>query len=279
MARFDVRPMERSEVDLAIEWAAGEGWNPGRHDARAFYATDESGFWLGTLDGVPVSTISVVDYDHRFGFVGFYIVRPDMRGRGFGLATWNAALPHLDGLVVGLDGVLRQEETYRGSGFEAAWRNERHVLSTASTVEPSNSTVPLASVPFDAVLAYDALVFPADRRRFLEAWISMPDTMTAAVKDGDELLGWGLRRPCRDGHKVGPLFADGPDIADAIFRDLAADVDGPLFLDVPEPNTPGIELVQHHDMPLMFDTVRMYRGKTPDIALHRIFGVTTFELG
>ncbi|HLA33082.1 MAG TPA: GNAT family N-acetyltransferase, partial [Pseudomonas sp.] len=30
--------MTRAEVDLAIDWAAAEGWNPGLHDADCFYA-------------------------------------------------------------------------------------------------------------------------------------------------------------------------------------------------------------------------------------------------
>ncbi len=37
---FVVRRMTRSEVDLALDWAAAEGWNPGVHDAESFYAAD-----------------------------------------------------------------------------------------------------------------------------------------------------------------------------------------------------------------------------------------------
>ena len=35
--------MSRAEVDLAIDWAAGEGWNPGRHDADCFHGADPGG--------------------------------------------------------------------------------------------------------------------------------------------------------------------------------------------------------------------------------------------
>jgi hypothetical protein len=43
--------MHRDELDLAVEWAALEGWNPGLHDADAFYAADPDGFFVGLLDG------------------------------------------------------------------------------------------------------------------------------------------------------------------------------------------------------------------------------------
>jgi hypothetical protein len=43
---FLVRPMTRTELDLAVEWAAEEGWNPGLSDADCFYSTDPEG-WSG----------------------------------------------------------------------------------------------------------------------------------------------------------------------------------------------------------------------------------------
>ena len=82
------RPMARPELDLALAWAAEEGWNPGPHDAAAFWAADPGGFWLGELDGSPVASISVVRYGAEYGFLGCYIVRPEHRGGGLGLALW-----------------------------------------------------------------------------------------------------------------------------------------------------------------------------------------------
>ena len=42
-------------------------------------------FLLGEFAGAPAAILSVVNYDERFSFLGFYIVRPDLRGRGLGL--------------------------------------------------------------------------------------------------------------------------------------------------------------------------------------------------
>ena len=38
--------MERADVDLAVEWAAREGWNPGLADAEAFHAADPEGLHI-----------------------------------------------------------------------------------------------------------------------------------------------------------------------------------------------------------------------------------------
>ena len=56
------RPMRRPELDLAVDWAAAEGWNPGLRDADAFCAADPEGFWLAELGTEPVGCISVVRY-------------------------------------------------------------------------------------------------------------------------------------------------------------------------------------------------------------------------
>ena len=121
-----IRTMRRDEVDLAVEWAAAEGWNPGLHDAGCFLAADPQGFLVGELDGEPVAVISAVRYGRDFGFVGFYIVRPGARGRGYGLAIWGEAMRRLEGRNVGLDGVVEQQANYRKSGFELAHRNVRY---------------------------------------------------------------------------------------------------------------------------------------------------------
>ena len=84
MSRPEIRAASAAEFAVAVEWAAAEGWNPGLDDLAAFHATDPGGFFLGWLDGEPVSSISVVRYGAGFGFLGFYIVRPEQRGTGAG---------------------------------------------------------------------------------------------------------------------------------------------------------------------------------------------------
>ncbi len=101
--------------------AAAEGWNPGLADATCFAAVDPEGFFIGELDGAPIATISCVNYDESFAFLGFYIVRKDLRGHGYGLRIWNAAIMHAGQRVIGLDGVVAQQENYRKSGFEFAY--------------------------------------------------------------------------------------------------------------------------------------------------------------
>src|SRR3989344_1657368 len=122
---YQVKRMNRKDLDTAVEWAAKEGWNPGLYDADAFYTTDPNGFFMGYLNDEPVASISVVSYGNGFGFLGFYIVKPEHRGKGYGIKVWNEALKYLSSHNVGLDGVVAQQENYKKSGFKLAYRNIR----------------------------------------------------------------------------------------------------------------------------------------------------------
>jgi GNAT superfamily N-acetyltransferase len=277
---FRIRAMRPDEIAVAADWAAAEGWNPGRADAACFATVDAQGFLIGELGGEPAATISCVNYDARFAFLGFYIVRPDLRGRGYGLRIWNAAVAHAGGRTIGLDGVVAQQGNYRKSGFTLAYPNIRYGGAVAPAAAPPLGVVPLAEVPFAMVEADDATVFPAPRRAFLRAWLEMRGHIgRALVRDG-RLAAWGVIRPCRTGHKIGPLVADDRAAAETVFAALTtAAGGGEVFLDVPSVNAGAIALAQDRGLVPVFETARMYTGPIRPVRVERVFGVTTFELG
>lgn len=280
---LSIRVLPRDEMKLLLDGAAEEGWNPGVHDGECFHAADPEGFLIGERTGTPISSISVVTYPENFAFLGFYIVRPEFRGRGYGLKTWRAGMRRLAGFNVGLDGVVGQQRNYTKSGFVLAWRNIRYAGSAPGRrpgAVASGRVVPMSAITFADLQAYDRRHFPAPRPTFLHLWITRPGTTALAfVRDG-RLAGYGVIRPCRNGFKIGPLFADDEAAADALFEALAAKAGtASLSIDVPEPNLAAIRLAEHHGLRPVFETVRMYTGPAPDLTLRGVFGITSFELG
>lgn len=277
-AALAIRTMALPELRLALDWAADEGWNPGLHDAACFFAADPNGFLVGELDGEPVACVSAVRYDDHFGFGGFYIAWPDMRGMGFGMRVWRAAARQMRGMTVGLDGVVAQQENYARSGFVLAYRHLRYEGIGGGNA--SEDAVPLAEFPFDAIDAYDPQLFPAPRPAFLRTWIAQPDAIAfGTIRDG-RLTGYGVLRRCRIGRKIGPLFADNPEDAEALYAALAANApDEPIYLDIPEPNVAARTLVEHHGMTMSFETARMYANGEVTLPVEREYGVTTLDLG
>ena len=284
-----IRNMTRAEVDRLVGWAAREGWNPGVHDAELFWATDPDAFIAAELEGELIGGGAITSHEGEFGFMGFFIVRPEFRGRGLGNRLWHARRERLlarlrPGATIGLDGVFEMQDYYAKGGFVFSHRNIRYRAEVPKRSEirstGDENIVPLADVPLDEVLEFDRTCFPAPRRTFLTGWIAQPDSLALACRRDDELRGYGVVRRCGEGCKIGPLFADDAGAAEGLYARLAAFASGgPLFLDAPENNPAALELVKRHSMVEVFGCARMYLGPPPDLAHHRIFGVTTFELG
>jgi len=278
-AGFTIRQMAMNDVKLAVDWAAKEGWNPGLNDADCFYHTDVNGFFIGELDGLPVGCISAVSYDDSFGFIGFYIIRKELRGRWYGIELGRRAMSYLGARNIGIDGVVGKIGNYEKFGFTLAHKNIRYA-GRGSGSAPGDLPE-LSTVPFGAIVSYDAAVFPARRYGFLERWINQPGSASFGYVQDNKLKGYGVIRPCRTGFKVGPLFADSPDIAEELFGALTGKISPqiPVFLDVPATNPAALSLAHDHRLTPVFETGRMYSKEVPAVPMEKIFGVTSFELG
>jgi GNAT superfamily N-acetyltransferase len=269
--------MNRDELGLAVEWAAGEGWNPGLHDADAFFAADPNGFFIAELNGEPVGCISAVAYDDTFGFMGFYIVKKELRHLGIGMKLWEASLDYMGGRTIGGDGVVEMLEKYARFDFRIAYHNARY---EGTGKEMHSDLTDISLVPFTELEQYDRRFFPAPRTAFLKSWISRPGSCGRVTFDSHRITGYGVIRPCYRGFKIAPLFADTPEIAEELFRSLSALAAGqPVFLDIPVCNLAAVQLVERYGMNKVFETARIYRGILPELPLDDIFGITSFELG
>jgi hypothetical protein len=284
VTEINVRPMLQRELDTVLDWAAAEGWNPGLFDAEAFYNADPNGFFIAECAGRPVGSFSAIAYDERFGFAGLYIVLPEYRGGRCGVELGRRALEYLGTRTIGLDGVAAKLDSYCRLGFSLAyWTTRYKGLATRQphmVADTSARIENLRDVPFDLVREFDAKMFPADRERFLQTWINQAGHTALGLIENDRLAGYGVVRPCRIGHKIGPLFAEKPSLAETLLQALLATIpDEEFYIDVPEPNAMAHAMVGSRAMRPVFETARMYRGIAPQTDLNKIFGVTTLELG
>ena len=287
MQNYSIRTATLDEMRLMVDWGAEEGWNPGLHDAECYRTADPEGFLMGFLDGEPISSVSAVRYGD-FGFIGYFLVRPSMRGKGYGRAIWLAAMERLQGCVMGLDGVLEQQDNYRRDGFVLAFRNIRYEVSGtgesaagAGAIIDLNTQLPAVE---GALMAYTEPFFPAPRHDFLGAWLRQRDGRALAIRSNlksDAIAGYGVMRRCRTGYRLGPLFADSPELAETLFSAFRGCVgtDESLTLDVPECHLEAVRLAERHGMQPAFETARMYLGAAPDIDVERTYSVTSFEIG
>ena len=274
-----IRTLSLQDLSVLIDWAAAEGWNPGLDDAAAFQPADPLGFIGAFAGNEMVAAISAVAYGGDFGFIGLYICRPDMRGKGHGKAVWNAGMARLAGRTIGLDGVAAQQANYQRKGFRPTYETIRFSGRGAIPAVKSQGLRPLTTQFVPDIIAYDARCFPAPRRAFLRRWLLAPHHGLAAIS-ARGTTGYAVARACRTGFKIGPLFADDIDTALHLLDGLADSCQGgDLHIDVPAGNTGFIAALEAAGFAPTFTTTRMYKGPARELDLSRVFGVTTLELG
>lgn len=265
------------EVQMMLDWAAEEGWNPGLGDAAAFYAADPDGFFVGLQDGEPVASISVVNHNSRFAFLGLYIVRPAFRGQGLGFGLWRHALRHAGTRTIGLDGVPEQQANYAASGFVHAGSTTRF---TGKCVGKADPRIKLA-VPegISELVSLEATQSKQAKPSYLSNWFqSSGARKTMILSHNNQIAGFCTARECREGTKIGPLYAVQGTDAEALIRHVAAFWAGPLIIDAPTSAVPLIAVLQKLGFTPGFQTARMYRGPI-EAGTSTLFAVTSLELG
>ena len=278
---FSIRGMKRGEIDMALDWAEAEGWNPGIHDSDCFFAADPSGFLIGLLDNEPIAMVSAVAYGDSYGFMGFYIVKPEYRSRDYGVQLWDEGLRYLGNRCIGLDSVRPDLVCRKKPDFKPAYTNYRFKWIKDEQWAAAPEVIELSQVPFSIVAAYDREVFGFSRESFLQCWISRPGSRALGIVEDGRLSAYGVIRECREGFKIGPLFADNAECARALFEALTRDVKMgvQIFLDTPARNPKAVMTAQSYGMTEVFRTTRMYNRQEPTFPLDKWFGVTSFELG
>ena len=164
--QIHIRNMTRTELDVLVEWAANEDWNPGLNDADLFWATDPDAFIAAEFNGEMIGGGSIVNYGGVCGFMGLFIVHPGFRGRNFGHQLWIARRDCLIKRLhaparIEMDGVFNMQSFYTKGGFQFRHRDLR--FQRVESARDNTATTPLAMVS-DSTLMNSAI---SDSQAFL----------------------------------------------------------------------------------------------------------------
>jgi GNAT superfamily N-acetyltransferase len=284
MQTFDFRKLSLDQVRELVSWAEKEGWNPGPQDADLFYLADPDGFYGYFKDDELIGGGSLVSYAGEFGFMGLYIMKPEYRSQGIGRLLWNQRKNTLlsrlkPQAAIGMDGVVAMQPFYHRGGFELAFTDERHEnIGKIYSQHPAVS--PITNDDLAAVLDFDLHCFGFDRKQFMQAWLFQSEGQSFKFTNEKGLQGFAVVRQVKEGYKIGPLFAENEAVAQALYeRCLTAVVGEKVYLDIPLCNPLAVALTQKYQTKAMFECGRMYYGTAPLLPLHKVFGITTFELG
>ena len=290
---FKIRPVQPVDIPVINNWARSEGFAPGEGDIGIYRQTDRQGIWTGCLGEDPVGCIAGIRYNHAYGFIGLYIVRPDQRGRGYGVRLWREALDHLhDVSCVGLEAAENRIDDYSDWGFQPASTTTRWQLEVDSLPDQIRSLerpeglrlIHGDDIPEPGVQSYDADRELNPRPHFLSDWLHHPaGVVTALIDSQQNCHGFARIRPCllkhEAGSRIGPLLADSPELAELLIRDLLSASQGSVIMDSPGGNALAAPLLRKLGFKAVGRTLRMYRGVMPSRQLDEVYGLACLELG
>lgn len=282
--QFTLKKLDKSGLETLLLWAKNEGWNPGENELDVFWKTDPDGYYGFYDNNVLIAGGAVISYNNVFGFMGLFIVHPDYRKQGIGKKLWylrrDLLLKRLQkNATIGMDGVVAMQPFYEKGGFKIAFRDERYEC-IGNKMNVSNQVKVIEASDFEKVQKYDIQCFGYNRHQFLKNWLEMPQSKSFKYIENQKLVGYAVIRKVDVGFKIGPLFADNDHIAEELYKAcLNSAPENPVYLDIPTVNSGAKKLVKKYGASYVFECARMYYGAVPKQAIHKVYGITTFELG
>lgn len=282
LSGFTVQVATLDDWEHVTSWGNAESWNIGPRDAECFFKIDPDGFFIGKVDGRPVSAVSLVNYSDRFAVWGHYLVAPGERGKGYGLGVCKTASRHSGDRVTAGDGMPEQVDNYAKDGSKPAYRTVHYLGRVPEGIQPDPGISPLENQHIDKIVHLDSTAFPALRPTFLNAWLTAEGhhTFVSQAKDGD-VDGYIVIRPAVSGYRIGPLVATGPAIAQSLLHTAVSGLRPGTTVSVFAPDvqqaTPG--LLREIGLQEHFHVVRMHRGQPPLHDPRRMYAIGSLELG
>jgi len=275
------------ELFTALKWAEEEGWNPGRYDLKAYYALDNSGFLMLTLDDMPIGVILALQYSTNFAFLGILIVKPEYRSLGYGAKLWCEALKKLKNCPsIGLYAVPQQVGRYESDGFIIQHKNDRfEFIKKEQAHVASHGPTTIKSINFDKLNSCDMDYWGFPRGKFYEELLRYNDVHAYAIYDENEkkLYGYGLIRPCLDGYRIGPLYCEDFQSAITLTQVLLSKVPNgsKIFFDVPHINKYAAMFAEffHCKRVPKKDTYTMFKGIIYNNNAEKCYGIASLEIG
>lgn len=274
-----IRAMTLDDLNVVLQWAADEGWNPGLDDATAFHAADPAGFLIKEVDGKPAAAISVVNHDPDVAFLGLYLCKPEFRGQGHGIDVWRAGIAHAGSRSIGLDGVPDQQKNYAASGFVRYGNTVRYEGLIAPTADARIRQA--SSSDLETLVSRDTKASGIKRTAFARSWFT--DTLTRqtmVLMEEANIAGFATFRRCRVGSKIGPLYAGSESDARALLSaNPFGKQDAPCFVDIAGQTAPLAKVVKSLNFEPTFETARMFSGTQPIANPAKFQAIATMELG
>ena len=310
MATFRVRRMTHEDTKWMWDTAIELGWEIAYGDPEASWAIDETGFFVGELDGKIISSAACLKYSDTFVLGAMYMVDKEYKGKGYGLKTYHVAVQSIpSGCCMGFTTWPDLEAMYQRSGFKVHWRLHYKTFNIAqlASIEcpPPNDFIiqPISSNMFtllgEPITEYDSKCFFTARPQFIKERIFSTkevgekwDQFVVLDKNSGKVIGLiVVRQPISDkvsSYQVGPFYADSIEIAICLLKHACSHLINKglarqqLSILYPETNVNACALTDKFKAtiePPAYTMIYMFNGIPPPYSVERVYSISSPGIG
>ncbi|MDX2034910.1 MAG: GNAT family N-acetyltransferase [Blastocatellia bacterium] len=207
---IQIREMTVDDLPAGSELCRAARWNQLDRDWRQFLTLSPRGCRVAMRGDRVIGTVTTIDYEDRFRWVGMVLVDPRERRRGIGTRLLREAIEMPRGqAAIRLDATPAGREVYLKLGFVDEYglsRMEARVSERIAGEEVGNARR-MTEADLSAICEADATVFGADRRAMLRwMWEGAPEF--AWVMPGERgVAGYCFGRRGFNFDHLGPIIA------------------------------------------------------------------------
>lgn len=164
-------------------------------------------------------------------YLGNFIVREDMRGKGIGRQIWDAMIKKAGDMNIALDSEPYMVEWYKKRGFKySSFKVTFYNVAISEEMkkghQPSCECRDLTDDLWPMVVKYDRQVYPTiDRERILRAWFGVDGCRAVVALRGNEVVGYGsIHKKPNQQYGLRNVFANDETVIETLLMDLFNDI-------------------------------------------------------
>jgi len=261
--KLSFRNLLETDISFAMELKNIARWNQTESDWQRYLLFEPDGCFVALYDGRPVGTVTAIDYEKRFGWIGMVLVHPEYRRKGIGTALLQKAIKYLKDIgveTIKLDATPEGKKVYIPLGFHDEYDLDRR-QGTGIAVNCDEFPA-IKEKDINDIIRFDAHIFGADRGNVIRNLIKeSPEYSFFARDHNDQVEGYITARRGFNAYYVGPFVSNSLSLADGLFafmlNKLAREK---IFIDTPRLNKDGVKIVEKHGFTIQRGFTRMFLG-------------------
>ena len=275
------RTMDVHDIAVGETFCRAANWNQLRRDWELFLKLNPEGNRVVEMENKVVGTVTTLDYQEHFSWIGMVLVDPSFRKQGIGTALLKKALEILETRrTVKLDATPAGREVYLKLDFKDEYRLSRMIGTVQSETLGTPVSIPFATNDMDEIAAFDRKIFGADRRELLEWQLQGAMEYAFVEKKGDEIVGYCMGRHGYNFEQIGPVLALNADIAVRLTSSALLSCKGrAIAIDAMHFDANWLKWLTGLGLKEQRSFVRMYRGTTVAHDPQKQFGIMGPEFG